>query len=439
MRDELVENEVVVSSRGDRLYTPRYLPEPPKKPKRNHGEGSVYFRKNRGKWVVQFEINGETETASFDTEKEAEAYRKKTAYKYREEHIKPANRQMTVYKYAVQCLSLRSNITPNVRATYAAHMERHIKDTRLGKMKIADVESSDIRQFLRELQKAKHKPSYIIHILTPIRQAFKQAMLDQDIPRNPFDGVEMPQPDKTNGKALTRDEVARFYETVRSDRYANRNSLLYEILFTYGLRVGEGIGLRWSDLDIRNPSEPTLRVDESVKREVIEDWKEEDKTPKTRVVFGDPKTKASKAILPISPEHAQQLHQLKLAQNEVRLASGEQWVDYDLIFCTYPSKAGGWIGGKPLEISNVRRQYKRLLEQAGIEVSKLHNTRHTAITRISEAGTQIEVTTELGRYADARTPQRYYIHVTEERKRKAMTDYLRNLQTNLVGNVEDVG
>jgi integrase len=85
-----------------------------------------------------------------------------------------------------------------------------------------------------------------------------------------------------------------------------------------------------------------------------------------------------------------------------------------------------------LEISNVHRQYKRLLTQAGIGESKLHDTHHTAITRISEAGTQIEVTTELGRYADARTPQRYYIHITEEPKRKAMNDYLRNLQTNLV-------
>src|SRR4051794_6063138 len=123
-----------------RSYTMPREKKTRKATKAHNGAGSMYYLKSRRKWVVAVTIDGKQHYSYFDTDDEAKEHRAKEAYDTKYAGVKPADRRMTVHSYCVQWLELKNNITPNVRATYAGHLERHLKKSRLGKMKLADVE-----------------------------------------------------------------------------------------------------------------------------------------------------------------------------------------------------------------------------------------------------------------------------------------------------------
>src|SRR5207248_1785608 len=87
----------------------------------------------------------------------------------------------------------------------------------------------------------------------------------------------------------------------------------------------------------------------------------------------------------LKPEVLALLRQHRARQNEIRLQAGTNWQHDDLLFCTHPDRNGADPGGKPLEHSNVRRTWNRLLEHAGLEHYRVYDIRHTVFTMLAEA------------------------------------------------------
>ena len=96
-------------------------------------------------------------------------------------------------------------------------------------------------------------------------------------------------------------------------------------------------------------------------------------------------------------------HRAILAQ--MRLAAGENWRDYDLVF---PNRTGGFLQPK---VDYVR--WKRILQRCGIQPRRLHDARHTAGTLLYANGEGIETIRRVLGHSSVSLTSRTYVHNAE--------------------------
>ena len=76
--------------------------------------------------------------------------------------------------------------------------------------------------------------------------------------------------------------------------------------------------------------------------------------------------------------------------------------------------------GTPINTSNLRKSYSRLLKKANITNIKFHALRHTYATRLFEEGVQVKTVQSLLGHSDINTTMNIYTHVTNDVKNDAV-------------------
>jgi site-specific recombinase XerD len=100
----------------------------------------------------------------------------------------------------------------------------------------------------------------------------------------------------------------------------------------------------------------------------------------------------------------------KSAQAAERLAAGDAWADWDLVF-SRPN-------GTPIDPRDDWDQWQALLKAAGIRSARPHDARHTAATLLLEQGVDIRVVQEILGHSSIAVTKRY-THVTSKLSRDA--------------------
>jgi integrase len=128
-------------------------------------------------------------------------------------------------------------------------------------------------------------------------------------------------------------------------------ALVFRTAALTGLRRGELLGLRWSDLEL---DRARLHVRQSFGRYGI----------------GTPKSRAGRRVVPLTPDLVEHLrrHRHELIQRELRAGRGEP----ELVFCS--------VAGTPLDPDNTVRAWARAVRKAGLRHLGLHSLRHTAVS-----------------------------------------------------------
>jgi integrase len=158
-----------------------------------------------------------------------------------------------------------------------------------------------------------------------------------------------------------------------------------------GLRRGEVLGLKWSDIDLE---EGTL----SVKRSLDVDG-----------TFKTPKNRSSRRTLKLTTRVLAALGVHKAHQNEERLRKGGGWQDNNLVF---PNTLG-----KPMNAGNFyRRDFQPLLERAGLagEGFTFHSLRHTFATTLATKGIHPSTAQTMLGHSDIRMTLAIYTHATDD-------------------------
>ena len=86
--------------------------------------------------------------------------------------------------------------------------------------------------------------------LAAIRTFFRFLARERLVSTNPAAGIRAPKREKPLPRALTVDEIDRFFS--RNPEMRTRDQAIFELLYSSGLRVGELTGLRVQDVDLRN-------------------------------------------------------------------------------------------------------------------------------------------------------------------------------------------
>jgi len=210
--------------------------------------------------------------------------------------------------------------------TYAAHnyvFKNHILPG-LGDVLLSELTSEMVGDFLEERRRfGNHRPGSsglgeetMRHIHRLLQQCLDQAIRDGLMSDNPARAFRYSKPKKVNANVLTPLEMEDCLNT--AERLGHLP--MFMLALTAGLRQGELIALKWSDLDIENW---TLTIAENravVRRELVEYGsqtrtialtpevidlliREHDKHPSSPLMFMHPAT-----LKPYSPQMVRRMH-----------------------------------------------------------------------------------------------------------------------------------
>jgi integrase len=203
------------------------------------------------------------------------------------------------------------------------------------------------------------------------------------VDRNVAEDVDPPRSKRDEIQPLDREQTRRLLEAAEGDRL----HALYVVAVTAGLRPGEMLALRWSDVDLEAG---TFRINRAF----------------SDGVFATPKTPRSRRKIELSNTARAALKAHRKHQLEEQMKRAVLWQDHGLVF---PSTVG-----TPLSHRNLVRSFKALLKRAGLPAStRLYDLRHTCATLLLNSNIHPKYVQELLGHASIAQTLDTYSHVLE--------------------------
>lgn len=269
---------------------------------------------------------------------------------------------MTVGEYVRRWLedSAKGDLAPRTYHNYKLQVRRHIAPT-VGRIKLSKLTAAHIQSLYAAKLRDGLKPSSVRYIHAVLHRSLEQAVRFHLIPFNPAARVDPPKVKQEEITPLDPKQARKFLDAARSDRF----EALYVLSLTVGLRMGEALGLRWSDIDL---DAKTLRVSRQLQR----------MREGGGLVFSEPKNASRRTVdLPQRAVEALRSHRKRLLEEQLR--AGGQWGNSGLVFASGK--------GTPLDAQNiVNRHFKPLLKRAGLSNIRWHDLRHTYATLLLAKG-----------------------------------------------------
>ena len=284
-------------------------------------------------------------------------------------------------------------VRPSSHQTYRGYLDHHIKPY-IGNIPLTKLSSLDLQRLYKKLLsdgrvdriESKKQPKglsakTVRNIHQIISSALKLAVEQKLIAHNPADGCALPKAERKEMQTLPVEQLTSFLREAKdSGVFA-----LYYIDLTTGLRRGELLGLKWSDIDLEKGD---LRVQRQIGR--IDG----------RIIEMPLKTKNAYRTLPLS---ADAISVLKMQKCKV---GNSEWV--------FPSPSGG-----PMSPDSVLHMLHRVLKRARLPKVRFHDLRHIFATLALQNGVDIKTVSGMLGHFSAGFTLDTYAHVTTSAKREA--------------------
>ena len=269
----------------------------------------------------------------------------------------------------------RESIAPSTYRRYSSLMKTHILPV-IGKIKLSELTRSELSRVLTTMsqsgQSSRSQQQARAVLILVCREAFESGALVQ----NPALGLRSIKLQSSPISPLTLDEVKRLLSTYSGTAMGAR----LHIALLCGLRQGEALGLRWTDIDLENRS---IRI-----------------TQQMQLVNGQAvsvplKTTRSTRTVILTDETAKELSLLQSSTQE----------NNGLVFTA--------DNGRPLSPHTDYNNWQRALKLCGIAPKRLHDARHTAATLMYSQGVGIETISRALGHSSSAITSRLYVHSAE--------------------------
>jgi integrase len=349
--------------------------------RRRYGDGSIFQRQD-GRWCGVLSLHGKRKTVYGQTAQEVRE-KLRVLQRQREDGVQLGTKSQTVEQFLQTWLdtTVQQSCKPKTIESYTFMCQQYLFP-HIGKYRLNTLTVEHLYRMVAALQEQGLAPRTIQYAVGVSSRAFNRAVEYGVIARNVATLVRV-RVEKRVVKPLTIEQAHALLNAVKGHRL----EALYRVALGLGLRRGEILTLRWSDIDLNNRS---LTVRQS-------------------------KTEAGARTLPL-PERlmtALQKHWLNL--QEARRSLGTEWKEYGLVF---PSEVG-----TPVSPRNLVRQFKSTLKRAGLpQTIRFHDLRHSCATFLVAQGVHPRVAMEILGHSRISVTMDTYSHVLSDVQKNALED-----------------
>ena len=341
-----------------------------RKRRRDKGSGSVYELPT-GKWQAALEIDGRMRRRNAVDRKAAELALA-GLIALRDKGIDVGGGSQCLRLWLQTWLAqVARDAKPKTVADYRQQIESYILPV-LGEMRLDAIRATHIQSFLNTIVDGIRANTAYRGTRTArlcalrLTQAFDLAVARKVLLDSPMAGVLLPKDKPAPITPLTEAQVAAFLRVALTHPLAG----LWHAYALLGVRRGEGLGLRWADVDFEAG---TITITQQV--QTIPGTGE----TKGHNLISSPKSAAGTRTLPAPAVLLTLLRTARTVQLAVRVKRANTWTDNDLVFCARD--------GQPLWPRSALDEWYALRDAAGLpNTTKLHHLRHTLATLLDESG-----------------------------------------------------
>ena len=366
--------------------------------KRKQGEGTMRLRSD-GRWegrvVVGYDDKGDPKTKSVTAKTKFECEEKLKALKETlgrvAEKMKPDMPfgDWMDFWYQNFC---KPALRETTKASYETLIYQHIIPS-IGHKPLNKLAQNELQQFYAKLKKGGRlqyadllgtelSDRMVRSCHARIRSALEKAIVEKLITRDPSTGCKLPPKKSREMKVLTSNEIGRFLARAKEEGYYE----MFLLELSTGMRRGELLGLKWSDLNLTSG---VLKIS----RQVVAAGSE--------IIVQSPKTKTSTRAI-VLPSYMLEL------LTELKKSKTCEWI--------FPSPVKE---GEPRNPTAVLKRFKLILERSGCKDIRFHDLRHTFATMALENGMDVKTLSDMIGHISAETTLNIYSHITDTMRAQA--------------------
>ncbi|MCD8508941.1 MAG: site-specific integrase [Bacillus sp. (in: Bacteria)] len=217
-----------------------------------------------------------------------------------------------------------------------------------------------------------------------VNTSLKDAVIKDYIIKNPVEKITaVPKASKEKIDYWTKEEVKKFFSQL--EKIDHRQHALFVLAIYCGMRRGELLGLKWSDMDFENNR---IGI-----RQIL--------AFKSKIKDGA-KTNAGNRSIKMSPFVASELEKHKEQQEEEKRKARE-YFDNGLVFCQED--------GQPVSWGNFHKFWVRIIEKTKVRAIRFHDLRHTCASLLLSANVHPKKVQELLGHASIKVTLDTYSHL----------------------------
>ena len=381
--------------------------------KRANGEGSIAFYSSRncyrGQLTIGVDESGKPKRKSFYGKTKKEVKEKMETYKLLNPINKAAINEYTVatwFNYWLWNIKKR-DIKPKTFERYECIYRNYIKGSEIANIPLYKFKLNNLQAYYNRLSDNGKSPS----IIKTINEKLKSSMIDAEkngyIEKNYCQLVNLPKEKRKEKKieVFSVDQQNDFLEIIKGHEF----EILFLLAIGTGLRRGELLALRWSDIDFENK---TINVDSNIQQAYIF---EDEETKRLEKIEQEPKTINSFRTVPIPSKVLDKLQEHKQKQEQYKLTFQERYIDNDFVICDKY--------GKALDVKRPTRMFYSIQKKMGIpedEKIKFHGLRKTYATRLFEKEVPPKTVQMLLGHSEISITLDIYTQVMENKKVEAI-------------------
>ncbi|MBA8794026.1 integrase [Friedmanniella endophytica] len=282
-----------------------------------------------------------------------------------------------------------TTVRPSTLSRYRQEVRLYIAPV-LGAIRLDKLDAADISAFYQD-QLRVLSPGSVRRLHALLRRSLNVAVRWQVMRWNPVLAVDPPSVETKEVHPFSVEEARRFLRVVQGDRLEAR----WMLAVMLGMRQGEALGLSWADVDF---DKATVRVRQALQYR-----------SGNGLELVAPKTARSKRTVPMSESIMAALKLRREEQDADRVAAGEFWEDWGLVFTTKV--------GTPFSPRNDYRNFIGWLEEAGLRRVRLHDLRHTAASLMLAQGVPARVVMQTLGHSQISITLNTYSHVSPDLSR----------------------
>ena len=282
------------------------------------------------------------------------------------------------------------NYLPHVEDTtrigYKTKIKCYIKPA-IGDILVQSLRAHHVQKMVNDMIARGLSPKNIKDTYNNVNAAMKKAVVLRMIPYNPCEGVSLPKVKRYKAKVYNIKNIHKLLNIAKgTDMY-----LPVLLCVTFGLRRGELLALRWSDIDFKTK---TLKIRSNMVR------------GENGFIIKAPKSEAGIRDIRIGDDTLEELKKAKKQYFDDMCSYGTGFQNLNFVIRQED--------GSPIRPDSMTQKWERFVEYHNLPHIRLHDLRHSNATALIQAGVNPRVVQQRLGHSDVNITLNTYTHVLPE-------------------------